>query len=473
MKRIVPYNAGNEEIYNLYKSIVFGYTDPETGVKLQPLYDIGSLSSSVQIYVSLKNNNIVAPSEDTTGEYWGVYFKNDPLLVQKELSALGGELFRRHVENYHLGELSANPEDSFVNGYLKKDMSNIPASACQKLQSHTYKTSVEGFDYVKRYVHDKKVQEIPQSKTLSVNLSVFQYDLDLSAYVYVLKDQVTDGKLSEKLSGTINFESDNIQTFINTLKTDEAFAAVKFKLSSSYMTDPNYPALVEYKDYDMIAGIKGRYSVSFMIGKKETSNLSAETLSAYYVQCGDQVSTLSSDPISSASRIPEYPNYTRQSNPVSSWTSAVVIDLPPLSITGHTKWFREWNSGYLEHGGVVDILSAQDLLSVRLDWTYGNVVAPVYDYPDTNTDSFYGLYKVYDDVSSDVSVYNSYKNLGPNDRYVVELTPLSGRYADVESGRHMSIEATQFRNDSFGVKIPKNNTVTKLQYYVSGYKEVK
>ena len=49
------------------------------------------------------------------------------------------------------------------------------------------------------------------------------------------------------------------------------------------------------------------------------------------------------------------------------------------------RWCRVWNSGYVEHGGIVEVLAARDLpscnslsdyeVSVELDWAKGCVSA--------------------------------------------------------------------------------------------------
>ena len=68
----------------------------------------------------------------------------------------------------------------------------------------------------------------------------------------------------------------------------------------------------------------------------------------------------------------------------------------------NVKWFRIWSSGYLEHGGIVDIGDIQGndtdeygdskgkFYTVYFDWKYsGNLVAPIFDYQSVSMEPFH------------------------------------------------------------------------------------
>lgn len=179
------------------------------------------------------------------------------------------------------------------------------------------------------------------------------------------------------------------------------------------------------------------------------------------------------------------------------------------------KWYRLWNSGYLEHGGIVYVPSCNsqysaDLtsyeISVDLDWIdqSGNA-APIYDYPRLTSTSFYGdqydrLYYGNNNSSSITAVYlSSEKYLGQDNRYSVSLTPVdliandilsTGKYADFGSissiayptyvnhdivSTYVNVEVFRQQNESFQLIRSNTSDLTNLsvaryiQYYTSGY----
>lgn len=104
------------------------------------------------------------------------------------------------------------------------------------------------------------------------------------------------------------------------------------------------------------------------------------------------------------------------------------------------KWFRIWNSGYLEHGGTID-LDANSLpendektdctYTVHLDWSYGPLlsnVAPTYEYQNIDFRDSYctTLSSDFDVGGGDGSVkveYDLKDMISLKTRYVVSLTP--------------------------------------------------
>lgn len=59
----------------------------------------------------------------------------------------------------------------------------------------------------------------------------------------------------------------------------------------------------------------------------------------------------------------------------------------PSVTYSYNNWFRQWNSGYLEHGGIVKIPANAVSIEVKLDWQYNHngrtCTAPIYDYPES------------------------------------------------------------------------------------------
>lgn len=101
------------------------------------------------------------------------------------------------------------------------------------------------------------------------------------------------------------------------------------------------------------------------------------------------------------------------------------------------KWFRLWSSGYLEHGGTIDLQLDQEHIpagdiktdctyTVNLNWKYGNQLsneAPVYEYEPVDFRDMYCT-----DLKSDFSTEITYdlKDLiSFKTRYIVSLTPCS------------------------------------------------
>lgn len=177
------------------------------------------------------------------------------------------------------------------------------------------------------------------------------------------------------------------------------------------------------------------------------------------------------------------------------------------------KWCRRWNSGYIEHGGVVKIPAAIDAsysslsdyeVLVELDWANGNVSAQAYDYPST-TSSMYGnqfseLY--YAKLSSNAIEFPYEASAGyiaPTNRYQISLTPVMMLSTDISSGikfkpyneisgiayplhpnddknsTYVNFEVHKVSNSSFCIS--RSNTLCMddsplpqyVQYYTSGY----
>lgn len=147
------------------------------------------------------------------------------------------------------------------------------------------------------------------------------------------------------------------------------------------------------------------------------------------------------------------------STDTSTEISTITVDAPQ-------KWFRLWNSGYLEHGGIITVpQSNNSIVSVFLDWEYNGNKAPVYDYTTNVADSFYGLYTKYD-TNED---FNQDGCIDKENRYTIAITPVG----DIENTIGTT-EITMIRNDSFCLKLNNKKTKTRtFKYYTSGFRETK
>ena len=149
------------------------------------------------------------------------------------------------------------------------------------------------------------------------------------------------------------------------------------------------------------------------------------------------------------------------------------------STNGLVKWFMLWNSGYLEHGGIIDIMnpvegdtyaSNSKTYTINLSWTYNNnKLSPIYDYPSEGLIQFYGREQWYESGNVQSSMPESY--IGRNYRYDVTVTPVCSKstpYSVLSDGKYDSIDVCFMNNGSFSFTLPNTNC-TKFCYSVRGY----
>lgn len=151
---------------------------------------------------------------------------------------------------------------------------------------------------------------------------------------------------------------------------------------------------------------------------------------------------------------------------------------------GQRRWFREWNSGVLEHGGLISI-SEEDKTNfykkIDFSWIYNNssgleTKSPIFSYDYSEDDTFYGDYTKFDNGN----IYDKSNNLAISDRYTVSLSPII--HLDNENTTNLSKklpssnknhplkEIYEMRNDSFKIKIPKNFNNCQYSFYAKGYR---
>lgn len=179
------------------------------------------------------------------------------------------------------------------------------------------------------------------------------------------------------------------------------------------------------------------------------------------------------------------------------------------------RWYRLWNSGYLEHGGTIEFPKhevqktsqvSNYTFQVDLNWEQSpGISAPIYDYPETKAlyyeNTFDQMYFAKTGVDTiQVSIDTRLKRLGHQKRYTVSLTPVTIVSNDISPSTQkivsydilsslaypsivnddrnstwLNFEVHDQTNESF--KLTRSNTrdLTDLstsryvQYYASGY----
>lgn len=141
------------------------------------------------------------------------------------------------------------------------------------------------------------------------------------------------------------------------------------------------------------------------------------------------------------------------------------------SVKALTKWFRQWNSGYLEHGGIIDIGDrfAEDRtiddnsIIIKLNWSYNGLTAPTYDYPLEGLQSFYSEIK-----------YNDGGDLDQMMRYSIQITPIcsdsddDNAYSELTNVVHKCYEITDINNTSFKINFANSN-IHRFSYIIKGF----
>lgn len=146
---------------------------------------------------------------------------------------------------------------------------------------------------------------------------------------------------------------------------------------------------------------------------------------------------------------------------------------------GVVKWFRLWNSGFLEQGGVIDTSSIdtsqdsiqQNIVTVNLNWSGAKFAPPAYDYIRTDYQTTYGSdswFKAYGDAVG----INESNVLDRKNTYQVKVTPISdggnvySTYNSEESFYDicpvLEIGNTKFR-------FIKDNSASRYSFYTSGF----
>jgi hypothetical protein len=144
---------------------------------------------------------------------------------------------------------------------------------------------------------------------------------------------------------------------------------------------------------------------------------------------------------------------------------------------GSTRWFRLWNSGYLEHGGTVITTAMTDAESLEYDDTCMRVMfawkledgsfAPEYEFPGIGVDMFY------EDAILIMKAgvpYSTSGNIGHSNRYSISVSPCI-ETEDMETNNIFSsfpnVSVNTLTNSSFSFSLVKG--CSKYSFSVSGW----
>ena len=143
---------------------------------------------------------------------------------------------------------------------------------------------------------------------------------------------------------------------------------------------------------------------------------------------------------------------------------------------GTQRWFRLWNSGYLEHGGTINIKNISEFdeiiyngkcCKVKLNWTYQNgeneIESPTFTYDLITGNSFYQDEEYIFDTDTK---YNKDDNISDKNRYVIQITPQF-----ITSGNpfknNIFTEINTINNNNFSFRISEN--CDSYSYYCCGF----
>ena len=145
---------------------------------------------------------------------------------------------------------------------------------------------------------------------------------------------------------------------------------------------------------------------------------------------------------------------------------------------GTNRWFRLWNSGYLEHGGTINIKNLSEFeefiydnkcCKIKLNWTYKNgkdskeIEAPTFTYDLINGNTFY---QDEDCIFGPDIKYNKDNNISEKNRYIVQLTPQNDAIINPFSKKVYS-EINSINNNNFSFRISEQIDV--YSYYCCGF----
>lgn len=430
-----------QEKSEFLQKVVTGYQDRKNGIIRSSLFELGNLASPAAIYISTRDNNKQLP---TNASWWKEFVINDDSgsKIRNFLSGYAAEIMQNHIDTYHLGN---NYTSAWLNGFLKKDMTNL--EKYQIYNSHQYQTSSEGFDYVRLYAKCRTDQ------TRLINCVLKTYSKYKAWYISDAENYTANGvftangatQIKQKMAGCNNYLSDNIELAIdNIVGTNQTIAGITYTASKSMNAVPQKTINI-----DDIENRVSAYNATFKIVP---------------------ISTALSSSISEIIDL-----YSEKETEYVEYYQSVAYS--------YKNWFRQWNSGYLEHGGIVKIPANAVSVEVKLDWQYNHngrtCTAPIYDYPESQF-SVYGSHDMLD-VQRNIR-YNKDRNL-KSSRYIVNLTPINNDYEYSISGNgssypampnvnevYASNEVTQMTNKSFSIVVEPRTEASYVSYYVSGYK---
>lgn len=441
--KIKPYN-GTSESFQLYKSIVNGYTEISSGIQLEPLFDIGKTKDDIQIKISKVNNNIYPLSDDN---YWRSLVVSPEMLLSIENEYVN-DAFDNHIDKYHVDKVAALLSNDAAD-YLKIDLSNV--KNIQSYKNHVRPPNMTGYDAIETY--EIQYEPVEHTNVLTAYDISSRYILNTAYY-----NNKYIRKLKQMLSGTFtNYNSrksimqegqfikdptdqgklcDAIDTLSAPGNERLAMCNIKFKIHDSSFK--LYPVSCMINDYALISSNISQYDVSYDILQISTSNQNEISNVADLYDC----------------EIRQIPQTT---------------DLSGSSV----KWCKRWKSGYIEFGGIIKTNKETNITEVDLTWAKDKACR--YNYPLAST-NVYGGYRTVAGMQ-----YDNSDNIKKYTRYVVQLTPIMNCNSLLRSDNDIYYPA-KLVNDTYvhaeilditneGFKIGTNeNSPQYYSYYVSGFR---
>lgn len=164
-----------------------------------------------------------------------------------------------------------------------------------------------------------------------------------------------------------------------------------------------------------------------------------------------------------------------------------------LSAVNENQWFKIWDSGYLEHGGILNtknLLSSHNRLTIKLNWKltddkssigYVNGVLGDDDTPIFVDESKYHGNNLVDLIIEEHDMViddNHYAKTYDNNKYQISLTPiypLSVSYNQPNNRNVLDntvlnqIYISDIKNDSFTIACANNVIAPYYSYHTTGY----
>jgi len=220
-----------------------------------------------------------------------------------------------HVQLYHMGNSTTS---SYIDTFARKDLTNI--TNLQKFGSHEFQTPTSGFDYVKLFVKQpfslsaRYVNSVAKEKYKKVYWKLASKDKYTTNGIFTLEGS---NLARSVLEGCNNYLSDNINVVLNDLIGQyKTISDITYTANKSIYAVP-----VTTKDFSEIQNRISAYNATFKI----------------------------------------VPISTELSSNISSIIDQYVMKEEDVQVNyasvrySFNRWFRQWNSGYLEHGGIIPI----------------------------------------------------------------------------------------------------------------------
>lgn len=151
-KKLPTWDKNNPSVVETYLNVLTGYMDQTLSEPLQPLWDVGTLSGSSQLFVSQIDNNKFSLTNETYWKKFLITSDEDYDNIRKIITSKVSAVLDDHVLNYHFNDRVPTLQEieNLKNNYLYSDFSNISAAFPKNFISN--KMQFDGFDIVDIYV---------------------------------------------------------------------------------------------------------------------------------------------------------------------------------------------------------------------------------------------------------------------------------------------------------------------------------